>query len=44
METTAEYRLLFNVITDAIRELDNLKKKLIEAQIKAEEIVIDSGK
>ena len=33
-----EYTLLFNTITDALETLDVLRKQLIEAQQKAEEI------
>ena len=41
--TTEEYRLLFNSITDAIEHLELLRDGLIQAQIRAEEIVITSG-
>lgn len=36
-----EYTTLFNAITDAIKELEILKEKLILAQQKAEEIFIE---
>jgi hypothetical protein len=36
-----EYTLLFNAITDAIKELEILKEKLIKAQQEAEEIYIE---
>jgi hypothetical protein len=36
-----EYTLLFNAITDAIKELESLKEKLILAQQEAEEIYIE---
>ncbi len=35
-----EYALLFNTITDALETLDMLRKQLMEAQQKAEEIYI----
>ena len=35
-----EYTLLFNTITDALETLDMLRKQLMEAQQKAEEIYI----
>ena len=35
-----EYTLLFNAITDALETLDALRKQLMEAQQKAEEIYI----
>ena len=35
-----EYILLFNTITDALETLDALRKQLMEAQQKAEEIYI----
>ena len=35
-----EYTLLFNTITDALETLDALRKQLMEAQQKAEEIYI----
>ena len=34
------YTLLFNTITDALETLDTLRKQLMEAQQKAEEIYI----
>ena len=36
-----EYTTLFNAITDAIEELENLKRQLVSAQQKAEEIFIE---
>ena len=36
-----EYTTLFNAITDAIEELENLKQQLVSAQQKAEEIFIE---
>ena len=45
--TVEEYRVLFNAVTDAIRQIDDLREKLVEAQQKAEEIIIsreDYGK
>ena len=40
--TTEEYRVLWNAITDAIEELEQLKEKLKAAQCHAEDIVIRS--
>ena len=37
----AEYTLLFNAITDAIKEIDILREKLVLAQQEAEEIFIE---
>ena len=39
-----EYLYLFNVVTDAISELEKIKKTLILAQQNAEEMYISSDK
>ena len=39
--TTEEYRLLFNTITDSIMQLELLRDRLIHAQMRAEEIIIN---
>ncbi len=39
-ELSQEYILLFNVITDTLEELEQLRRKLIEAQQQAEEFYI----
>ena len=38
---SAEYLLLFNMISQTIEELDTLKERLIKAQQKAEDLYID---
>ena len=40
MITTEEYRVLFNAVSDAIDLLNQIKERLMEAQCKAEEIVM----
>lgn len=37
-----EYTLLFNSITDALETLDSLRKQLMDAQQKAEELYISN--
>ena len=37
----AEYLVLFNAVTCSIEKLEELKKQLMEAQQKAEELYID---
>lgn len=41
MITTEEYCLLWNAITDAVRQLENVKGMLISVQQKAEQIILD---
>lgn len=40
MITTEEYRVLFNAVSDAVDQLNQILKLLIEVQCNAEEIVI----
>ena len=40
---TKEYSLLFNTITEMINELEELKRKLINVQIQAEELYIETN-
>ena len=42
--TTEEYRVLFNIITDAIQKLSDIQNSLIVAQQQAEELVISKEK
>lgn len=40
---TKEYLLLFGAITDAIAQLEQLRRQLMEAQCAAEEAYISAG-
>lgn len=42
-ELSQEYCLLFNAITDALEELEKIRRRLIEAQQTAEELYILRG-
>jgi len=41
MMTTGEYRLLWNAVTDAIRQLEAVREQLVTAQQRAEELILE---
>lgn len=44
MQTTEEYCLLFNSITDSVIELEKIVAMLKDAQVRAEALLIDDEK
>ena len=41
--TTEEYRVLFNAVTDAIMQLEQIRDRMVIAQQHAEEMIISSS-